>query len=345
MQRHHRQRQAGTRAAQVHGDDGFVVEGFGPRCPGGREGLRQARRLAGRGGQHHRIERLAVHLPARARCGQRLHPVPQPQYRALLAQPDFGRCRQQRAQAGAGQQQVGAAGAAEEGIAQHPQEHASAGALGGRVEGGHAQRVDQVGAHPRRQSARQLGHGGALTAGKAAGAPAAGSQQQRRAVAPTPAAVSQHRPHEGGDGGTRRQLQAAAIGVHQGQRAAQQQLLGRGAHLAHQGQRAAVSADQDVLAVVQRQAVHRHLAGAAAQLRRHLEQRDLGAGADAGHRGGQAGPAAADDRHPGHGAWGHGQRACQLVRIAIHTLRSGVSAMRWCSTWKSLASISRSSVR
>ena len=39
------------------------------------------------------------------------------------------------------------------------------------------------------------------------------------------------------------------------------------------------------------------------------------------------------------------QRPRQWVRIAIQSLRSGVSEVRWCSTWKPSASISRSSVR
>ena len=70
-----------------------------------------------------------------------------------------------------------------------------------------------------------------------------------------------------------------------------------------------------------------HAARAPAGLRRHLEDLDRVAGAARVHRRGQAGPAGAD-----HGHAQRLQRPRQCVRQAIHSLRSGVSEVRWCST-------------
>src|SRR6185436_19040126 len=62
-----------------------------------------------------------------------------------------------------------------------------------------------------------------------------------------------------------------------------------------QAQRFAIRADADVRAVVEVAAVRDDVAGAATRRRRHLEERDVGAGTSRLDRGGEPGPARADD--------------------------------------------------
>ena len=75
----------------------------------------------------------------------------------------------------------------------------------------------------------------------------------------------------------------------------------------------------------------------------HVEYLDAMAALDAVDSGREASPPGADDSDLEPLLRAH--RACQFVRIAIQTLRSGVSDTRWCRTWKPPASISRSNVR
>ena len=100
-------------------------------------------------------------------------------------------------------------------------------------------------------------------------------------------------------------------------------------HPLQQAQRFGVGTDQDVLPVVEFEAVHTDASRASAQLRCHLEQRDTVAQPRRFDCAGQTGPATADH--------GHAQRSLrhrprQFVRMAIQSLRSGVSEVRWCST-------------
>ena len=107
----------------------------------------------------------------------------------------------------------------------------------------------------------------------------------------------------------------------------------------HQGQGLGVGTDQDVLTVVHtRPPGQINGSGASAECACHLKDADLVSCLNRIYRSSQARPACADnsDFH---------QRPRQLVRIAIHNLRSGVSEVRWCSTRKSSASISRNKVR
>ena len=158
-----------------------------------------------------------------------------------------------------------------------------------------------------------------------------------------PMAGRQHTAHKGQHGMALGQGQARVVGVAQHQRAASQPSIGRRTHQGHQRQGLGVGADQDVLPVVSFVGVLQHAAGATAGLRGHLEHLDLLAALGGAHGGGQTCPAGA---HHGDAALRHGtQRPRQWVRAAIHSLRSGVSAMRCCSTWKSDASISRSRAR
>ena len=120
---------------------------------------------------------------------------------------------------------------------------------------------------------------------------------------------------------------------------AQQQVLGLQAQAAHELQGVAVSADEDVLAVVQRQALVLNAPGPPAQLGRGLQEPHMPAllGGTNGSR--QARPAAA---HDGESAQ---KRPSACIFQASQSLRAGVRATRWVSTGKRAASISRSKVR
>ena len=95
--------------------------------------------------------------------------------------------------------------------------------------------------------------------------------------------------------GQARRGEPHAAGKHQAERVAREQLVGIRADQAHQAQQLGVGPDQDVLAVVERQAVRLDAAGAPSQGARRLEHRD-GMAAGRQFRGGRhAGVAGADD--------------------------------------------------
>ena len=258
----------------------------------------------------------------------------------MALEPGGGRLRQQRTERCTRQQQVRRARSAEQRVAQHAQEHRRAGLIGGSVQGRHAKRLDQLTPHFRGQPLAQIGDAQGPRTAKAQGRPARRGGQQRQPLGPAPAPSTQHCAYERRDGRAAMQLEALAVGILQRQWQAPQQRARVGADLAHQRQRGLVGADQDVLAVVQRLPAHMHRAGPAAGLGCHLEHLDRVSGLARVDRRRDAGPAGADDGH----AQGI-QRPRQWVRHAIHSLRSGVSEVRWCSTRKPSASISRSSVR
>ena len=107
-----------------------------------------------------------------------------------------------------------------------------------------------------------------------------------------------------------------------------------GTHAAHEAQRLGVSTDQDMLAVVEVDAVHRDAPRPAAEAPGGFEDGDRNAARGEDDRGGEAGPARADDRYaPTH------------VRQAIQSFRIGVRAMRCVSTREPSRRISSSSVR
>src|SRR5690349_10021956 len=99
-------------------------------------------------------------------------------------------------------------------------------------------------------------------------------------------------------------------------------------------ERVDVRAKQQVLAVVERQSVPHDAARAAADAGRRLVQRDAVRALRELDRGRAAGPARANDDYVSH-----------AVRVAIHSLRNGVSAMRRSSTRYPSRAISSSSVR
>ena len=115
----------------------------------------------------------------------------------------------------------------------------------------------------------------------------------------------------------------SGAGVGQFKRDASEQALTISADRVHQAQSFAIGADQNVLAVVERVTMDVDAARAATQLFGGFEYGDFAAcGAELdGSR--QAGPAAADDCC---------SQALIQVRQASHSLRSGVSEVRWLST-------------
>ena len=126
----------------------------------------------------------------------------------------------------------------------------------GTVKGGYAQRLDQVLQNHWPQGLAQPGHAVLLGAGKALPLPAGSGVQQTPFFAPAPALGAGN-----GAGSSQRcksgwaQLQAMPVWRAQVQRQALQHGFWRCAQGAHQAQRVGVSADQNVLAVVQHAAI------------------------------------------------------------------------------------------
>ena len=265
-----------------------------------------------------------MHAPAGVFGLQALHALAHVQARAALLQPAQRRFGPQIAQRHARQQQVGAAAHAKKRIAQHAQKNRAAGLMHGRVQGRDAKRLDEIVQQLPRQATAQIGHARLRAAGKAAALPGQRPAQQRQPRAPGPAARAGNAP-----GGVQRrgqpagggQRQPRAIGVGQRQRQTQQQALRLGAHQPHQPQRFAVSAYEDVLAVVchdlaaigQQQG---HGARAPAAAAAGLKHAHCQAALRRPHRRRQPGPARANDgnapqrahggRSGGHGGHGHG---------------------------------------
>jgi len=130
--------------------------------------------------------------------------------------------------------------------------------------------------------------------------PADGGPQQRKLVAPSPAACAGdadqcvERCRQGG------KAQSVAIGKNHRERCAQQRRIDIDAHLTHQAQAVGVGADEDVLAVVEQDDAalgprRRHRAGSTAGHARGLEDGDLMTGIYRGNGCSQTCPAGADD--------------------------------------------------
>ena len=298
-QRDHRRGQRRAGAFQVDGHDGLELEGAGDGAPARGEVAGEPGRLHRAAGDDDGIGRLPVDQPAAPRCLQSLNAL-RAELGASREQPVARRCRQQGAQAAPWQQQVRAAWAAEQRVLQHAQEDLRARLRRRRVQGGDAQRIDQVIADRAWQAGAELGHRQRRVAAEAAHRPAAARHQEPHPVGPGPGRAAQHPAQEGERGRAAGQGEGLAVGITQPQRHAQQVRLGVGADATHQRQRCRVGADQDVLAVVQRRLAAFEAARPAAERRRHLEQRDGGAQRDRLHGCGQAGPAAADDGDAGH---------------------------------------------
>ena len=170
-------------------------------------------------------------------------------------QPLRGGIAPQRTHGAPRQHEVGGAqrthARAHEAVAQHAQKHLATGFAGGRVQGRHAQGVDELGQQSRAEARAQLRHAQIGCADKALRAPAPSHTQQAELVGPAPAFCGGNAPGGVKRGGPIGQGQAGAVGKGQGQRQAQKRVVGVGAHQAHQRKAGAVGADEDVLAVVE----------------------------------------------------------------------------------------------
>ena len=135
------------------------------------------------------------------------------------------------------------------------------------------------------------------------------------------------------------QLQSAAVRSAQSERQAAQLLFGVDADDLHQTKGFAVSTDQYVLAVVQRQPLVQYPTGAPTHLWRGLKQANLPTVHAGMYRSGEPRPASADD----------GQSLQNLPNACIfqasHSLRTGVNDTRCVSTGNRASAISCKSVR
>ena len=269
--------------------------------------------------------------------------MPEPHFCPGGGEPSCGGRRQQLAQADARQQQVGRARSREKRIAQDPQEDFPAGFAApacsaprrkadrsarrrtrcGRV------RVKSATVRPGKQRKRLSTHAAAM---RISASLLRGLQARCRATARTKARNGLPPPRR----------RPTAVGIDQAQAGAQEALASSTPTACIKRSVSRVGADADVLAVVEHQASAFELARASAQLRRHLEERYLRTRSAGFDRSRQARPAAADDADPAPRLSGDANLASplhqcprQFVRMAIHSLRSGVSAVRWCSTRKS----------
>jgi len=167
-------------------------------------------------------------------------------------------------------------------------------------------------------------------------------------------------------GGQRHGLEAKAVGGTKLERKPRQHPIGIDADKPHESEGLGIGTDEDVLAVVERDAVELDATRPPAEEARGLDHRDLGAAFGKRHRGGKAGPTGADHRDsprgpraaalpPIHGSGsnadartvtaGRGAYAFAQVFHAIHSLRSGVRETLRSSTWKPSSRISASSAR
>ena len=253
------------------------------------------RRLRRGGGQNHGLERLVVHLPASAVGFNRRHTPPEPKRGARIGEPPRRRRGQRLGEAHARQQQIGRARAGKQRVFQHAQEHGATRLGGGGVERCHAQRLDQLLAHPSRQPRRQHRHRGRRVTAKPARGPAGSGGQQAKPFGHRPAPLPQHGSGEGRNRATGLQPEPGAARVGEMQRRAKKRRVGVDADGSHQRERVDVGADQDVLAVVEPLAVRVDTAGAPAELCGHLEERDAVTQARGFDRRGHARPPTTDD--------------------------------------------------
>jgi len=128
---------------------------------------------------------------------------------------------------------------------------------------------------------------------------------------------------------TRREPQPRTVGIADEQRCTQERSIDIDPDRAQKTQRVNIGANQDVLAVVERQAADTNSASPSAELGSHFEKRDGMAALHSSYSCSETGPACSDNRNS---LRCRHQRPRQFVRIAIHSLRKGVSEVRWCNT-------------
>ncbi len=166
---------------------------------------------------------------------------------------------------------------------------------------------------------------------------------ERRAVGPRKPSGRQQRGCEVPRCGKPGRAQGGAVGVDQLKRPTIEGAVQGHAEFIEQRRRRRVGPDQQVLAVVQRvrlcAQVKHETARATAQFTAGFQQEHVMAVAHAGGGRRAAGPSRTDD-----GDAQPGRHADTQVFQAIQSLRSGVSAIRWCRTRNSSRSTSSSSV-
>ena len=190
------------------------------------------------------------------------------------------RLRQQGGQIDARNQHVGGGAPTAEAVPQHRQENLGRGRFDRRVQCGHAQRSPH---QPNQalgliEALQQFGHAAVVVQAPVHPARAGGKARQRQLVRARQAAAApqrrqqmQGRRQAGGD-----EFHAVAAGrIAHLQRQPQQALARIDADGAHQAQGFAIGAEQDVLAVVQRDAVALDRARASARDARGFEYRDV----------------------------------------------------------------------
>ena len=160
---------------------------------------------------------------------------------------------------------------------------------------------------------------------------------QTRFVTPTPTPGRGQAKHHIPGVRQRGQRKPLAMQGLKRQRQPTQHLSGIHPHPIHELQGVLVSTQQDVLAVVQRQATVVHAASPATEFRRGFVQADRPAQAGGLHRSSQPCPATTDDGE----CVQNRPKAC--IFQASQSFRKGVSATRWCKTgyWACMISCSK----
>ena len=269
---------------------------------------------------------------------QRPHRRSQLHRAAMVAHECGGRLGKQFTQVCPRDEKIARFARAIQAIAHHVQEGLRRGRRGRGIECGHAQWLPQIASEgsglpvPRKQYGDRHVGGDAI----ARAAHSLDEAYCRQALAPGQSGGAQQGFSKMQGSGKTRHAQAELARIFDGERQAREQPVRVGADCAHQAQGFAVGPDQNVLAVVECHALDFDRARAAARVPRRLEYHDRDLCLREYHSGSHAGPAGADDSD-----------VHVVIQIfhAIHSLRTGVKAVRWLSTLQPSSAISLSSVR
>ena len=321
-------RQARARAAQVDGDDRLVVEARRLRAPS---------RARSRCGQARRLAALQASTTASKRSPSTRQPLPSRRASCCtrVASAHVGAVRRaasaRPARAAARDSGTrGSSRSAEPRPAEQARRAARAGTPGrwpARPACSARRRTAARSASARTRGGRPRVSRATVCVGVAAKAAQAPAQRgvrssARRSPSDQPRAPSTPRTKAGtGAPGGRRRPRPSGSTSASGRRCSS--ALGVGADAAHQRQRLAVGADQDVLAVVERQAVVRRRCGARPPSCGAISNSVTAWPASRGRA--RRRPGRPSRRRPPPRGAAAAQRSRQCVRIAIHSLRSGVS--------------------
>ena len=224
-------------------------------------------------------------------------------------------------------------------FAEHVQKHLRGCARRRRVQRSEAQRRPEVVPHARRQIPQQLRNRRVVIRSEA-GVPLTREPADRRdPFAPRQPGGAQHAGEQSERCGQVACAKRQRVGLVGRERPDPQRRPGPGRYVVvndcRQCERIGIGAEQQMLTVVERQSVPIHRARAATERGSGFVQLDAVPAARELDGSGASRPATADDRN----------HARQAARVAIHSLRSGVSAIRRSSTRNPSRAISSSSVR